>query len=133
MSTSLANIVWAAGLSAACRPLRDAITILVCDRKMSVSVDVTDGLPPQVGRSAARGRAGHGWLGVGTCAGQGSKLQPAGRTDGHNIFLDHRSAQPGAPILCDFGARKQSYCSDLVVYSLLQRLAKTDKAFVFNN
>ena len=25
------------------------------------------------------------------------------RTDGHNIFLYHHPARPGAPILCDFG------------------------------
>ena len=29
--------------------------------------------------------------------------QPGLRTDGHNIFLYHHLAQPGAPILCDFG------------------------------
>ena len=29
--------------------------------------------------------------------------QPGLRTDGHNIFLYHHPAQPGAPLLCDFG------------------------------
>src|ERR1700686_1081660 len=29
--------------------------------------------------------------------------QPGLRTDGHNIFLYHRSKGSGAPILCDFG------------------------------
>jgi len=31
------------------------------------------------------------------------RTQPGLRTDGHNIFLYHHPAQPGAPILCDFG------------------------------
>jgi effector-binding domain-containing protein len=25
------------------------------------------------------------------------------RTDGHNVFFYHHPAQPGAPLLCDFG------------------------------
>src|SRR5262245_14720905 len=43
----------------------------------------TDCSPPQVGRGAARGRAGRGWLGVGACAGQGLGVhsQPAGAAD----------------------------------------------------
>lgn len=31
------------------------------------------------------------------------RSQPGLRTDGHNIFLYHQPARPGAPILCDFG------------------------------
>ena len=31
------------------------------------------------------------------------RSQPGLRTDGHNIFLYHHPAQPGAPIVCDFG------------------------------
>jgi GyrI-like small molecule binding domain len=31
------------------------------------------------------------------------RSQPGLRTDGHNIFLYHHSAQPGASMLCDFG------------------------------
>ena len=31
------------------------------------------------------------------------RSQPGLRSDGHNIFLYHHPAQPGAPILCDFG------------------------------
>jgi hypothetical protein len=31
------------------------------------------------------------------------RSQPSLWTNGHNIFLYHHSAQPGAPILCDFG------------------------------
>ena len=31
------------------------------------------------------------------------RSQPGLRTDGHNIFLYHHPAQPGAPLLCDFG------------------------------
>ena len=31
------------------------------------------------------------------------RSQPGLWTDGHNIFLYHHPAQPGAPILCDFG------------------------------
>ena len=30
-------------------------------------------------------------------------------TDGHNIFLYHHPAQPGAPILCDFGVEEQNF------------------------
>ena len=30
------------------------------------------------------------------------RSQPGLWTNGHNIFLDHHPAQPGAPILCDF-------------------------------
>jgi effector-binding domain-containing protein len=37
---------------------------------------------------------------VGAGLGQG---QPGLWTNGHNIFLYHHPAQPGAPILCDFG------------------------------
>jgi GyrI-like small molecule binding domain len=29
--------------------------------------------------------------------------KPGLRTDGHNVFLYHHPAQPGAPIQCDFG------------------------------
>ena len=31
------------------------------------------------------------------------RSQPGLWTNGHNIFLYHHSARPGAPILCDFG------------------------------
>src|SRR6476620_4582247 len=31
------------------------------------------------------------------------RSQPGLWTDGHDIFLFHHPAQPGAPILCDFG------------------------------
>lgn len=31
------------------------------------------------------------------------RSQPGLRTDGHNIFVYHHPAQPGAPIRCDFG------------------------------
>src|SRR5690348_11808710 len=31
------------------------------------------------------------------------RSQPGLRTDGHNIFLYHHPAEPGAPIVCDFG------------------------------
>ena len=31
------------------------------------------------------------------------RSQPGLWTDGHNVFLFHHPAQPGAPILCDFG------------------------------
>jgi effector-binding domain-containing protein len=31
------------------------------------------------------------------------RSQPGLRTDGHNIFLYHHPAQPGAPLQCDFG------------------------------
>src|SRR5260370_18979387 len=66
---------------------------------------LTDCSPPQVGRGAARGRAGRGWLGVGPALGkvwEFIRSQPGLWTDGHNIFLYHHSTQPGGPILCDF-------------------------------
>jgi DNA gyrase inhibitor GyrI len=31
------------------------------------------------------------------------RSHPGLRTDGHNIFLYHHPAHPGAPLLCDFG------------------------------
>jgi effector-binding domain-containing protein len=31
------------------------------------------------------------------------RTQPGLRTDGHNTFLYHHPAQPGAPLQCDFG------------------------------
>jgi hypothetical protein len=31
------------------------------------------------------------------------RSQPGLRTDGHNVFLYHHPARPGAPMLCDFG------------------------------
>ena len=85
---------------------RHVITISVYDRGMPVSVNLQTVHPPQVGRGAARGRAGRGWRGVG--AGRGKvwdfiRTQPGLWTDGHNIFLYHHPTQPGAPILCDFG------------------------------
>src|SRR5215475_15443448 len=36
------------------------------------------------------------------------RSQPGLWTDGHNIFLYHHPAQPGAPILCDFGVEVTS-------------------------
>jgi hypothetical protein len=67
----------------------------------------TDAYPGlQVGRGAARGRAGRGWFGVGAGRRQGLGVHsqpPSLRTDGYNIFLYHHPTQPGAPILCDFG------------------------------
>lgn len=31
------------------------------------------------------------------------RSQPGLRTDGHNVFVYHQPARPGAPVLCDFG------------------------------
>ena len=72
---------------------------------MPVSVNLQTVDPPQVGRGAARGRAGRGWLGVGADPGgvwEFIRSQPVLWTDGHNISLPPADAA-GAPILCDFG------------------------------
>jgi hypothetical protein len=56
-----------------------------------------------VRREVAPGGVGAAW---GPAVGKVWDLlrgQPGLRTDGHNIFLYHHPAEPGAPIECDFG------------------------------
>ena len=69
---------------------RHAITILVYDRGMPVSVNVQTAHPCKLAVGAARGRAGRGWLGVGPALGkvwEFIRSQPGLRTGGHNILL----------------------------------------------
>jgi DNA gyrase inhibitor GyrI len=36
------------------------------------------------------------------------RSRPSLRTDGHNVFVYHDPARPGAPLLCDFGVEVTS-------------------------
>ena len=73
---------------------------------MPVSVNVQNVHPRKlaaVRREVAPGAVGSAW---GPALGKVwafIRSQPGLRTDGHNIFLYHRSKRPGAPILCEFG------------------------------
>jgi hypothetical protein len=73
---------------------------------MPVTVNVQSVHPRKlaaVRREVAPGAVGSAW---GPALDQVWKFlrgQPGLRTEGHNIFLYQHPAQPGAPILCDFG------------------------------
>jgi len=85
---------------------RHAITILVYDRGMPVSVNLQTVHPRKlaaVRREVAPGAVGSAWGPALGKVWEFIRSQPGLRTDGHNIFLYHHPAQPGAPILCDFG------------------------------
>ena len=56
-----------------------------------------------VRREVAPGAVGSAWGPALGKVWEFIRSQPGLRTDGHNIFLYHHPAQPGAPILCDFG------------------------------
>lgn len=79
---------------------------LAYDRGMPVSVSVQTVHPRKlaaVRREVAPGEVGSAW---GPAVGKVwdfIRSQPGLWTDGHNIFLYHHPAQPGAPVLCDFG------------------------------
>src|SRR5499427_7413678 len=85
---------------------RHAITILVYDRGMPVSVNLQTVHPRKlaaVRRAVAPGAVGTAW---GPAVGKVwdfIRSQPGLWTDGHNIFLYHHPRQPSAAILCDFG------------------------------
>jgi effector-binding domain-containing protein len=85
---------------------RQAITILVYDRGMPVSVNLQTVHPLKlaaVRREVAPGAVGSAWGPALGKVWEFIRSQPGLRTDGHNIFLYHHPTQPGAPILCDFG------------------------------
>ena len=56
-----------------------------------------------VRREVAPGTVGSAWGPALDKVWEFIRSQPGLRTDGHNIFLYHHPAQPGARILCDFG------------------------------
>jgi effector-binding domain-containing protein len=103
---------WPSSVNFACRLSLDAggnrhaITILIYDRGMPVSVNVQTVYPRKVAavrREVAPGAVVSAW---GPAVGQVwdfIRNQPGLWTDGHNIFLYHHPKQPGAPILCEFG------------------------------
>ena len=70
----------------------------------SITVEtVSPRLLAAVRREVAPGEVGSAWGPALDQVWQFLRSQPGLRTDGHNIFLYHQPAQPGAPILCDFG------------------------------
>ncbi len=82
------------------------IAILVYDRGMPVSVNLQTVHPRKlaaVRREVAPGAVGSAWGPALGKVWEFIRSQPGLRTDGHNIFLYHHPAQPGAPLLCDFG------------------------------
>ena len=78
---------------------------------MPVSVNVRTVHPRKlaaVRREVAPGAVGSAW---GPALGKVwnfIRTQPGLHTDGHNIFLYHHPAGPGAPVLCDFGVEVTS-------------------------
>jgi effector-binding domain-containing protein len=56
-----------------------------------------------VRREVAPGAVGTSWKPALDKVWEFLRSQPDLRTDGHNVFLYHRSAEPGSPIVCDFG------------------------------
>jgi effector-binding domain-containing protein len=73
---------------------------------MSVSVNLETVHPRKlaaVRREVAPGAVGSAWGPALGKVWEFIRRQPGLRTDGHNIFLYHRPAQPGASMLCEFG------------------------------
>jgi len=56
-----------------------------------------------VRREVAPGAAGSAWKPALDKVWAFLRTQPGLWTDGHNVFLYHHPAQPGAPMACDFG------------------------------
>jgi effector-binding domain-containing protein len=56
-----------------------------------------------VRREVAPGGVGAAWGAATGKVWEFLRSQPGLRTDGHNIFLYHHPARPGAPIQCEFG------------------------------
>src|SRR5713101_1312136 len=80
--------------------------IWVYDRGMPVPVNLQTVHPRKlaaVRREVAPGAVGSAWGPALGKVWEFIRSQPGLRTDGHNIFLYHHPAQPGAPLLCDFG------------------------------
>ena len=87
------------------RRARHAITIVVYDRAMPVSVDVQTVRPRKlaaVRREVEPGAVGSAWGPALGKVWEFIRSKPGLRTDGHNILLYHHPTQPGAPRLCDF-------------------------------
>jgi hypothetical protein len=79
---------------------------MVYHRRMSVSVSLQTVLPRKlaaVRRQVAPGAVGSAWGPALDQVWAFLRGQPGLRTEGHNVFLYHHPAQPGSPILCDFG------------------------------
>jgi effector-binding domain-containing protein len=73
---------------------------------MTVSVNLQTVHPRKLAalrREVAPGEVGSAWGPAIGKVWQFIRSQSGLWTDGHNIFLYHHPAQPGAPILCDFG------------------------------
>ncbi len=73
---------------------------------MAVPVDVQSVRPralAAVRRDVAPGAAGSSWGPALDMVWAFLKSRPGLWTGGHNVFLYHHPAQPGAPIQCDFG------------------------------
>ena len=73
---------------------------------MPVSVSVQRVQPrtlAAVRREVAAGAVGSAWGPALNKVWDFIRSQPGLRTDGHNVFLYHQPAQPGAPLVCDFG------------------------------
>ena len=93
-------------LSINARGDRHAITILVYDQGMPVSVNlerVHSRKLAAVRRQVEAGAVGSAWRPALDKVWEFLRSQPGLRTHGHNIFLYHHPEQPGAPIPCDFG------------------------------
>jgi len=56
-----------------------------------------------VRRDVAPGAVGSAWRPALDKVWEFLRSQPGLRTDGHNVFLYHHPAHPGATMLCDFG------------------------------
>ena len=73
---------------------------------MPVSVNVQTVFPrtlAAVRRDVAPGAVASAWGAALDKVWKFIRAQPGLWTDGHNVFLYHHPAQPGAPIVCDFG------------------------------
>jgi effector-binding domain-containing protein len=89
----------------AVRRFRHAVTILLYDRGMPVSVNVQTVHPrtlAAVRRVVAPRAVASAWGPAVGKVWEFIRSQPGLWTDGHNLFLYHHPKQPGA-ILCDFG------------------------------
>jgi len=76
------------------------------DRHMPVSVDLQTVRPRRlaaVQREVAIGAVGSAWKPALDIVWAFIRSQPGLWGNGHNIFLYHHPAKPGAPIRCDFG------------------------------
>ena len=73
---------------------------------MPISVSVETVHPRKlaaVRREVPPGSVGSAWKPALDKVWEFLRSRPGLRTDGHNIFIYHHPAQPGAPVVCDFG------------------------------